>query len=332
MAALPLPRRQLLRLAALSGPALLAGCRRSPHRLLVSRGDFPAAWAARLPDGWNQQVWEDPASLLQNLPAATGSSAVLVQLWDGWAASQPPSRWDPFAPGELPGGLLAPAAAVSRLFLPAGSPSRAFPWAVDPWVLLLRDRPDLARRASEGWELLLDPSLQGRLVLPSSPRVAITLVGADPQRLRLLRRAALASDERHGLNLLLAGEAEAVVLPRRRAVPLLRSDPRLAVVLPRQGSPLGWNLLLRPAGAALRPPLAWLMELLAPPLLPRLLAAGWVPPLPRSRLEPAAASLPARQRTLLLPPDDLLARCWSLPPLSAEQRDQLQALWDGASP
>jgi len=190
MAALPLSRRHLLRLAALSGPALLAGCRRPPHRLLVSRGDFPAAWAARLPDGWNQQVWDDPASLLQNLPATTGSSAALVQLWDGWAGSLPPSRWDPFAPGELPGGLLAPAAPVSRLFLPAGSPSRAFPWAVDPWVLLLRDRPDLARRASEGWELLLDPSLQGRLVLPSSPRVSITLVGADPQRLRLLRRAA----------------------------------------------------------------------------------------------------------------------------------------------
>lgn len=332
MAASTLSRRRLLQLAALSGLSLLAGCRQSRSPLLVSRGEFPSLWAARLPRDWSQQLAEDPEALLQSLRTAAGSRTALLQLWDGWASSLPASRWQPFQAGDLPSGLIAQAAPVSRLFAPEGSPTLAFPWAIDPWVLLLRDRPDLARRASEGWNLLLDPSLQGRLVLPSSPRLSISLMDADPQRLRQLRRAALASDERHGLNLLLAGEAEALVLPRRRAVPLLRRDPRLAVVLPRQGAPLGWNLLLRPAGVGVQPPRAWLAELQSAPLLPRLLAAGWVPPLARERLEAAAASLPAEQRALLLPPQDLLERCWSLPPLEARERDRLQALWDDASP
>jgi putative spermidine/putrescine transport system substrate-binding protein len=332
MAASTLPRRRLLHLAAFSGLSLLAGCRQSRSPLLVSRGDFPSAWAARLPRDWSQQLLDDPETLLQTLRTAEGARTGLLQLWDGWASSLPPNRWQPFPAGDLPGGLIALAAPVSRLFAAEGSPTLAFPWAIDPWVLLLRDRPDLARRAAEGWNLLLDPSLQGRLVLPSSPRLSITLMGADPQRLRQLRRAALANDERHGLNLLLAGEAEALVLPRRRAVPLLRSDPRLTVVLPPEGAPLGWNLLLRPAGVAVQPPRAWLAELLTAPLLSRLLASGWVPPLPRARLEAAAASLPAVQRALLMPPQDLLDRCWSLPPLDARERARLQALWDGASP
>lgn len=332
MAPSPLSRRQLLRLAAVPGVALLAGCRGRDQQLLASRGDIARVWTSRLPSGWGERLLEDPTQLLATLRGAAASPAGLVQLWDGWATSLPRSSWQPFGAPELLGRLLPRAAPVSRLFAAPGSPALAFPWAIDPWVLLLRDRPDLARRADEGWGLLLDPSLRGRLVLPSSPRITIALVDADPQRLRQLRRAALAQDERQGLNLLLAGEAEALVLPRRRTIPLLRSDPRLTVVLPAQGSPLGWNLLLRPAGATVEPPQRWLEQLFRPERLPRLLAAGWVPPLPRDQLKPSAASLPAVQRDLLLPPDDLLARCTDLPPLTPPERERLQALWDGATP
>ncbi|MEA5411613.1 twin-arginine translocation pathway signal, partial [Synechococcus sp. BA-120 BA3] len=168
---------------------------------------------------------------------------------------------------------------------PAAAAPLAFPWSYGPWVLVLRSRPDLARRRAEGWELLLDPSLAGRLVLPSSPRVTIALVGEDPERLRRLRRAALAYDDRDGLSLLLTGEAEAAVLPRQRVVGLLRRDPRLQVLLPESGAPLTWNLLLRPAGPHPEPPLEWLGEALEAPLLPALLAGGWVPPLPRDQLQ-----------------------------------------------
>jgi len=144
---------------------------------------------------------------------------------------------------------------LARLYGPASPGPLAFPWSYGPWVLVLRSRPDLARRRAEGWNLLLDPSLAGRLVLPSSPRVTIALLGEDPERLRRLRRAALAYDDRDGLNLLLTGEAEAAVLPRQRVVALLRRDPRLQVLLPESGAPLSWNLLLRPAGPHPEPPL-----------------------------------------------------------------------------
>jgi hypothetical protein len=332
MPASPLPRRQLLQLGAAALPLLLGGCRQERHRLLASRRDLPALWTARLPRDWSLRSEDEPAAVAEALRGPAAARPALAQLWDGWATSLPASVLQPFGSAGLLSRLAPLASPASRLFAPAGAPTVAFPWAVDPWVLLLRDRPDLARRRDEGWGLLLDPSLRGRLVLPSSPRLSLSLVQADPQRLRQLRRASLANDERDGLSLLLSGEAEAMVLPRRRAVPLLRSDPRLAVVLPQQGAPLGWNLLLRPAGAAVEPPLEWLEAVLQPPLLPRLLAAGWVPPLPRSQLEVAATSLPAPQRQLLLPPEAVLQRCWSLPPLTADERRTLQQLWDEAAP
>lgn len=332
MPSLPLSRRQLLRSGALALPLLLAGCGRERRRLVVSRGDFPSTWAARLPRDWSRQTLEAPASVLLAVQGAPQHRPALAQLWDGWATGVAPAALQPFGASELLRRLAPAALPASRLFAAAGAPVLAFPWAVDPWVLLLRDRADLARREKEGWGLLLDPSLRGKLVLPSSPRLTISLVQGDPQRLRQLRSAALACDEPTGLSLLLSGEAEALVVPRRRAVPLLRSDPRLTAVFPEQGAPLGWNLLLRPAGDGAPLPLAWLEAVLAPPLLPRLLATGWVPPLPRPQLASACASLPAAQRRLLLPPEAVQERCWSLPPLNPSEREALQALWDGAAP
>lgn len=313
-------------------PLLLGGCRQQRQRLLASPRDMPALWTTRLPRDWVLRTLEDPAAVSRSVNGPAAARPGLAQLWDGWATALPAATLQPFGAPELLRRLAPLAGPVSRLFAPDGAPALAFPWAVDPWVLLLRDRADLARRRDEGWGLLLDPSLRGKVVLPSSPRLTLSLVQADLQRLGQLRRATLANDERDGLSLLLSGEAEAMVLPRRRAVPLLRSDPRLAVVLPEQGAPLGWNLLLRPAGSATPLPLDWLEAALQPPLLPRLLAAGWVPPLPQAQLEAAAASLPATQRQLLLPSEAVLQRCWSLPPLTEPERQALQQLWDEAAP
>ena len=327
-----LGRRQLLQLAAIGGLGLLAGCRGQGGRLLACRGELPAAWSARLPRPWQSELLDTPEAVI----AARGRAS-LLQLGDGWATDLPRSSFEPIGTPELLARLAPQAGPVSRLFAPEGAPILAFPWSCNPWVLLLRDRPDLQRRRDEGWNLLLDPSLRRKLVLPSSPRIAMALVDGDPERLRQLRRNVLAHDDRHGLSLLLSGAAEALVLPRPRVVPLLRRDPRLSAILPDSGAPLSWSLLLRPAASPTAPeparePLEWLALVLEPPLLPQLLSGGWVPPLPRPQLERAVAPFPPALATLLLPPALVLERCRDLPPLTAAERSGLQALWDAAAP
>jgi putative spermidine/putrescine transport system substrate-binding protein len=322
-------RRRLLQLGVMAGLGLLAGCRRDGPRLLCARGELPASWIRRLPPSWSLESLDAPAAVLA---AAGEASAALLQLGDGWATELEPSALQPIGSEALQARLEPWALPVSRLFAADGAPRLAYPWSCSPWVLLLRNRPDLVRLRSEGWDLLLDPSLRGRLVLPSSPRLAITLVGGDPARLRRLRAQTLAYDDRDGLSLLLAGDADALVLPRRRVVPLLQRDPRLAAVLPESGSPLAWSLLLRPAGSHPEPPLDWLAAVLEPPLLGKLLAAGWVPPLPRRQLLEASAGFAAALRELLVPPDEVMARCTDLPPLEAAERVALQALWDHSAP
>ena len=148
--------------------------------------------SAELPRPWNLKLLDDPQQVL-----AQRFKAQLLQLSDGWAGALDPATQAPIGSAALLARLDPAAQAPSRLFAAAG-PARAWPWSVSPWVLVLRSRPDLLRRQAEGWKLLLDPSLAGKLVLPSSPRVCIALMGEDPGRLSQLRRAAMAYDEPNG--------------------------------------------------------------------------------------------------------------------------------------
>ena len=329
-----LSRRRLLQLGVGAGAGLLAACRSTAGpELLLAEADLPAAWLKQLPAPWRTRQLADAAAVqkamreLGQLPAPGLVTPGLVALSDGWASGLSRQQLQPF---EAP-RLWARLAAFSA---PVGEAQLAFPWAYSPWVIALRSRPDLAARRQEGWQLLLDPSLRGRLVLPSSPRISLEIMGGDFERLERLRAQALAYDDRDGLNLLLSGDAEAAVLPLQRLIPLLRRDQRLAVIWPDSGAPLSWQLLLRPAGAApsAPPPLEWLGAVLEQPLLEGLLARGWVPPLPQADLAPVARRFPEAIAALLLPEDGLLQRCWSLPPLSVPQQLAQQNLWDAAAP
>ena len=331
-----LSRRRLLQLGVGAGAGLLAACRSAAGpELLLAEADLPAAWLKQLPAPWRTRQVADAAAVQKAVRELGQRPAPgLVALSDGWASGLSRQQLQSFEAPRLWARLAAFSAPVARLYAPPAAGQLAFPWAYSPWVIALRSRPDLAARRQEGWQLLLDPSLRGRLVLPSSPRISLEIMGGDFERLERLRAQALAYDDRDGLNLLLSGDAEAAVLPLQRLIPLLRRDQRLVVIWPDSGAPLSWQLLLRPAGAAQSapPPLEWLGAVLEQPLLEQLLARGLVPPLPQADLAPVARRFPESIAALLLPGDALLGRCWSLPPLSLPEQLAQQNLWDAAAP
>ncbi len=295
----PLTRRSLLTL--LSGAGLLAACSGPKQRLGVQNGTLPRAWLQRLPAGWGVES----ITLGTALPKP-GQGLGPLALTDGWATSQPASHWLPW-----------PASAATELLMPEAQ--ALLPWglpvAMGPWLLVLRDRPDLWKTLGDkaSWQLLLHPSLRGQLLLPASQRVVLDIakrIGNQAEIMAQLRQQALGFNDVNALTLLLNGEAQAAVLPSRAVVPLLRSDSRLRAFLPIQGAPLWWNLLVRPASAAAIPPLEWLLAPRKSPLLDQLLRAGFTPPLKLPLLAAALSRQPQAQ--LLRPPAELLEKCTTL--------------------
>jgi hypothetical protein len=212
--------------------------------------------------------------------------------------------------------------------------SQVLPVGVSPWVLLIRRDSVADANKRLGWQMLLDPQLQGQIVFPASPRVVIDLADRldQPDALQRLRRQALTFDDRQAVNWLLKGAAKVVVLPLQRCLSLLRRDPRMDVILPNQGAPLHWTLLARPKDTKEPLPQPWVELAWREPMRRRLLQEGWRAPLPTAVLDADRLQLPERWRSLVLPPDHLWNRCWSLPPLSPEQRISLEQRWLASAP
>ena len=166
-----LSRRHLLQLGAGASLTLLASCRsgRRPPKLLAARGTLPKAWLGQLPSPWESVPAQDTS-----LWADQGDQPIdLVAMGDGWLSSVAPSRLQ---------GLKAPALQQqlgdqAQRFLMQLGPERAsqvLPVGVSPWVMLFRNGSAWLQAAQLSWEVLLDPALTGRVVLPASPASSST--------------------------------------------------------------------------------------------------------------------------------------------------------------
>ena len=323
----PLRRRQVLQMIGATGTMLLAGCRpaTSAPALMAPAGVLPKQWADALPKPWRltlapaQPDWR---------PADQARADVLV-IGDGWLDAHPADSLQHIASEPLLSQLDVQAKALLASL--GALQDRVLPLAVSPWVMLLRDDPAMTQ---EGWPLLLDSAMAGRVVLPASPRLVMSLADhlGGGQALPALRRQALTYDDRQATNWLLKGEAKVVVLPLSRCIALLGRDPRIRAILPASGSPLHWTVLLRPEASREPVPQSWVEQGWRDPLRRRLVQQGWRAPITSPGLMGDQNALSARLRPLLFPSADTWSRCWSLPPLLPEDRSALEERWRDSAP
>ncbi len=330
-----LGRRELLRLGLFAGLIGLAGCGRGSEAPLLraTPETLPKKWRRILPKPWsykplNADLGREPFS------SALEQGADLLALGDGWLASLPEQELQPIDAAALKDRLDDLQARTFMASLGPALHSRVLPVGVSPWVLLFRQGDPWLSQARSSWQVLLDPALKGRVVLPQSPRLLMALAERMevPDGLRLLRTQAYASDDRQGLNWLTQGKARVAVLPLQHCMHSLRRDPRLSVVLPNSGAPLNWTVLVRSALTREPLPQSWVKQSWDKPLLGQLLAGGWIPPLPRAELHRALGTIPKAYQSIVLPSQEVWSRCWSLPPLTATQQVELEQRWSQSTP
>ena len=326
-----LNRRRFLQFAAVTAAAGLSGCSRggSVPTLRASPETLPSIWRRDLPGPWHFHALSGATALESPWPSPTD----LLALNDGWLSVISPERLQAIAAEALQSRI----GPLGQRFLneaPLVWKNLLLPVAFSPWVMVIRRDGKTSPALEAGWDALLDPELKGKLLLPSSPRLLISLAErmGDGHALRRLRASALSFDDRFGMNWLLQGDARVAVLPLQRCMATLQRDPRLTAVLPEQGAPLHWTLLVRPSQTAEPIPQDWVLKAWKQPLLSRLLAQGWIPPLPRGELVGAQARIPLRLRPLVLPQQSVWEQCWMLLPPDAAEQQRLQQLWEASAP
>ncbi|KGG16521.1 MULTISPECIES: ABC transporter substrate-binding protein [unclassified Prochlorococcus] len=328
-----LGRRDFIRLSLLTAVLSLTGCSFSSGRPTVglAKGLLPREFLQALPSPWRYELLDD-FSENDFHKLTLRKNPDLIVLGDGWLRNFPYEKYQPIQADILYNKLSNQAISFLDSFKPTVS-SRLFPVAVSPWVLIFRGGEELLSRAGESWETLLDPSLRGQVVLPSSSRVIMALAErmGDKDALRRLRSQAKSFDDKNGLNWLLSGRAKVAVLPLQFCLSSLASDPRLTIVFPKEGSPLNWTLLMQSNSSLQSFPLSWIQQTWKMPLLLKLLSRGIMPPVPYSDLSMAIESLPERYR-LIYQSEEKLSNCWSLKPLTNDEEQLLETRWLNSAP
>ena len=323
-----LSRRHLLQLGAGTCLTLLSGCRSGfrPSKLLSAKGTLPKAWLKQLPSAWESTFNQGS----EFWPAEGAEPVDLVAMGDGWLSAVAPSRLRNLDAPDLQQQMDGQAQRFLSQLGPEQA-ARVLPVGVSPWVMLFRDGSSWVQAAKEDWNVLLEPALKGRVVLPASPRFVMDLadrIGGDAV-LDRLRLQLLTMDDRQATSWLLKGKARVVVLPLQRCMALLRQDPRLTAVLPDAGAPLHWTVLVRPAATRDPLPKAWIQMAWRHPLRLTLLRDGWRSPV---ALTADRDSLPKPWRHLLHPPDATWHNCWSLPPLHENDQTVQLERWQASAP
>ncbi len=330
-----LGRREFIRFASLTTLLGLSGCSfaNSKPNLRLSRGGLPREFVQAIEKHkpWTYKYFDSDFDLSQG-KFLLNKNDELIALADGWLKHCPFELFQTIEAPEVYGQLSNQAKSFLNSFRSDVS-TRILPIAFSPWVLIFRGGKDFLDRARDSWEVLLDPLLRDQVVLPSSPRVIMSLAEKmnQPDSLRLLRLQTKIYDDKNGLNWLISGKAKVAVLPLQTCLNTLASDPRLNIVLPRQGAPLNWTLLLRSKFSKEKLPLGWIKDTWRLPLILSLLAKGVMPPINYSKIVKFVDYLPEKYQSIYNSQESL-EMSWSLPPLNKLGEKYLEDKWINSSP
>ena len=123
---------------------------------------------------------------------------------------------------------------------------KLFPIGVIPYAVIIKNNKDLLHDASKSWDFLLAKKLKGKIILPQSPRITISISKkiSAKDSLSQLKAQAMLFEDKNSINWLINSNASVAIIPFSLCEKYLRYDSRLSMVFPNKGVPLMWNFIL----------------------------------------------------------------------------------------
>ena len=329
-----LDRRQFLRYSFFVSLFGVTACSNGTKRLTLRTPNqiLPKELLRHLPPNWKVENFGmhrniNPYKFLSQ------KGTDLLALHDGWIDGLPSEALDQVVSAASYQSLSTKAKQFLKL-LGSNYEQKVVPIGFSPWVMIFRNGETWIDQARESWEVLLNPQLKGQIILPNSPRLVISLSDqmSGNDQLQALRSQVLTYDDVNALNWILSGKARVAVLPLQRCLGSLIRDQRLSIAFPRNGSPLNWTVLVKPALSQAVISLSWLQDSWSAPSLGKLLSKGWIPPIANSEISKAKTFVREDISSIVLPSQAVWDRCWTLFPLDEIEKKILEKRWINSTP
>ncbi len=326
-------RREFIKYGLLSSLLFLSGCSTSQKKLAL-RGvsnSFPSEFVNSLSTGWEFFPIKDFE--LKKFPyrSTLRQKTDLIVLNDGWISDLPNNSLQEIKADNIRNNFSKQTSSFVN-GLGEDYKKKLLPLAVSPWVILFRNEDSLALKNKNSWEVIFSSSLTNQIVFPNSPYLLISIA----EKIDLLndfsriKSQAKSFDDRNALNWVVSGRANAAVLPLSRCVNSLIKDPRLSVLLPKEGSPLDWTVLASPSLSPEYFPTDWFDSLWGANYLSRVISKGFLPPTNLSDIRRKNINVPQNYQSIFLPEESVWNKCWSLQRLSLERKKDLALHWNNS--
>jgi len=320
-----LTRRKFLNIAKLSVLFLLTSCKGLSKKISIVfyKNFLPVSFINLLPKNWkkvNLNYKEDNLNKIYR-----DKNIILIN--DGWLTKL---NFKDF--NDISDPLLNYLDERSKNYLSNWELSerkKLYPIGVIPYAIIIKNIERYKITNKNNWDFLLSLDFSGKMILPNSPRILISIAERinNKNALKAIINQDNIYDDINAIDWLINTDAVLAILPLTICEKYLKIDSRLSILFPNQGVPLMWNFLLINDNSNQTLLLNWIDKLLNRNLSNKLLKDGLYLPFNNEYIQSKYKYKSKYARLLNRPSEECWRNSWSFNSLKESERVKLEKKW-----
>ena len=320
-----LTRKKFLDIAKLSVLFLLTSCNGLSRKISIGlyKNFLPVNFINLLPKNWKKEN----INFKEDNSNKNFRNKDLILINDGWL-----SRVDLKVFDDISQPLMNYLDERSKYYLsnwPLFERNKLYPIGVIPYAVIIKNNERYKITNKNNWDFLLSKDLIGKMILPNSPRILISIAERinNKNAIKAIFNQGNIYDDINAIDWLINTDAVLAILPLTICEKYLKIDSRLSIVFPNQGVPLMWNFLLINNNFNQALLLNWIDKLIERNLINKLIKDGLYLPFNNEYAQSKYKYSSKSARLLNRPSEECWRNSWSFNSLKESEKVEFEKIW-----
>ena len=318
-------RRKFLNIAKLSILFLLTSCKGVSKKISIGlyKNFLPISFINLLPKNWEKENLNyKKDNLNKNL---INKDIILIN--DGWLNRVELKNFN-----DISEPLLNTLDVRSKNYISNWEQferKKLYPIGVIPYAVIIKNNKRHKITNENNWDFLLSKDLIGKMILPNSPRILISIAKRinNKNALKAIMNQGNIYDDKNAIDWLINTDSVLAILPLTICEKYLKIDSRLSIVFPNQGVPLMWNFLLINNNFNQTILLNWIDKLLDRNSLNKIVKDGLYLPFKNEYTQSRYKNTIKFEKLLNRPSEECWRNSWSFNSLKESEKAELEKIW-----
>ena len=320
-----LTRKKFLDIAKLSVLFLLTSCNGLSRKISIGlyKNFLPVSFINLLPKTWKKEK----LNYKEDNSNKNFRNKDLILINDGWL-----SRVDLKLFDAISEPLINYLDERSKYYLsnwPFFEQKKLYPIGVIPYAVIIKNNERYKITNKNNWDFLLSKDLIGKMILPNSPRILISIAERinNKNAMKAIFNQGNIYDDINAIDWLINTDAVLAILPLTICEKYLKIDSRLSIVFPNQGVPLMWNFLLINNNFNQALLLNWIDKLIDKNSINKLVKDGLYLPFNNEYIHSKYKYSSKSARLLNRPSEECWRNSWSFNSLKESEKVEFEKIW-----